>query len=134
MNVRLIHKLVKAEQWPKAWGLVNEALNEEPESPELLYLAGSILRAQGSIGMSLPMFAKALAKDQKQPNLWMHYGAALHDLNEWDDAIKAFEVVMRMCPSDPMPPANIAAACSQKGQWRDACNWADRALALDPTN
>lgn len=132
MSARVIHKLVKDERWPQAWAMVNDALNDTPEDPELLYLAGSILRAQGSIGMSLPMFAKALSKDQGQPNLWMHYGATLHDLNQWDDAIKAFEIVMRMIPSDPMPPANIAAACSQKGQWRDAVNWADRALKLDP--
>jgi hypothetical protein len=132
MSARTIHKLVKDERWPQAWALVNDSLNESPEDPELLYLAGSILRAQGSIGLSLPMFAKALSKDQGQPNLWMHYGATLHDLNQWDDAIKAFEIVMRMIPTDPMPPANIAAACSQKGLWRDACNWADKALALDP--
>ena len=132
MSARVIHKLVKDERWPQAWAMVNDALNDAPEDPELLYLAGSILRAQGSIGMSLPLFAKALSKDQGQPNLWMHYGATLHDLNQWDDAIKAFEIVMRMIPSDPMPPANIAAACSQKGQWRDAVNWADRALKLDP--
>jgi tetratricopeptide (TPR) repeat protein len=132
MSARVIHKLVKDERWPQAWAMVNDALNEAPEDPELLYLAGSIMRAQGSIGLSLPMFAKALSKDQGQPNLWMHYGATLHDLNQWDDAIKAFEIVMRMLPDDPMPPANIAAACSQKGQWRDAVNWADRALKLDP--
>lgn len=132
MSAALAHRLVKAEQWPKAWALINELLNETPESPELLYLAGTVMRAQGSIGLSLPMFAKALSKDQGQPNLWMHYGATLHDLNQWDDAIKAFEIVMRMLPDDPMPPANIAAACSQKGQWRDAVNWADRALKLDP--
>ena len=131
MSARVIHKLVKDERWPQAWAMVSDALNEEPENPELLYLAGSIMRAQGSIGLSLPMFAKALSKDQGQPNLWMHYGATLHDLNQWDDAIKAFEIVMRMLPDDPMPPANIAAACSQKGQWRDAVNWADRALKLD---
>ena len=127
-----IHALVKAENWPQAWVGVNHALNEDPESPELLYLAGAVMRGLGHIGISLPLFAKALSKDQKQPNLWMHYGATLHDLNEWDDAIKAFSVVAEMLPTDPMPPANIAASFTQQGKWRDAINMADRALALDP--
>lgn len=134
MNARHIHELVKAENWPKAWFAVNEALNEAPEDPHLLYLAGTVLRSQGHVGMSLPLFGKALAKDQRQPNLWMHYGATLHDLNEWDDAIKAFSVVCKMLPTDPMPPANIAAAYTQKGRWADAIRYADKALSLDPEN
>lgn len=134
MSAKHIHALVKAERWPQAWEALNPALNLDPENPELLYLAGCIFRNQGAIGASLPLFAKALSKDQKQPNLWMHYGSTLHDLNEWDDAIEAFSVVHKMIPSDPMPPANIAASYTQKGKWRDAINWADKALSIDPEN
>lgn len=134
MSAKAVHALVKAEKWPEAWHAVNALLNESPESPELLYLAGTVLRSQGHIGMSLPLFAKALSKDQGQPNLWMHYAATLHDLNEWDDAIRAFQVVEQMCPTDAMPPANISASLSQKGQWRDCINAADKALSLDPDN
>lgn len=132
MSAKDIHRLVKAEDWVNAWHLVNHDLNEQPENPELLYLAGSVLRSQGHIGMSLPLFAKALSKDQRQPNLWMHYGATLHDLNQWDDAIKAFEMARQLVPYDPMPPANMAASWVQKGQWREAINWADKALSIDP--
>lgn len=134
MSAKYIHQLVKSENWPKAWFAVNAALNDAPDSPELLYLAGCVLRSQGHIGMSLPLFGKALSLDGKQPNLWMHYGATLHDLNEWDDAIKAFQVVCQMLPSDPMPPANIAASYSQKGKWADTIKWADKALSLDEHN
>jgi tetratricopeptide (TPR) repeat protein len=132
MSAKFIHGLVKAEAWPRAFPEVAAALNEDPENPELLYLAGCVMRGLGNIGMALPYLAKALSKDQKQPNLWMHYGATLHDLNEWDDAIKAFEVVHQMLPTDPMPPANIAASYTQKGKWTDAINWADKALKFDP--
>ena len=129
-----IRRLIAAEQYPKAWTSVNAALNEEPDSPELLYLAGSLMRTQGNLGVALPLFGKALSFDQRQPNLWMHYGATLHDLNEWDDAIKAFQVVCQMLPADPMPPANIAASYSQKGKWSDTIKWADKALSLDKDN
>jgi hypothetical protein len=33
-----------------------------------------------------------------------------------------------------MPPANIGATHVQRGHWRDAVNWCDKALALEPTN
>lgn len=133
-EAKAIRALIASENYPKAWFRVNAALNDNPDSPELLYLAGSILRTQGHIGLALPLFGKALSFDGKQPNLWMHYGATLHDLNEWDDAIKAFQVVCQMLPSDPMPPANIAASYSQKGKWADTIKWADKALSLDEHN
>ena len=60
MSAKYIHQLVKSENWPKAWFAVNAALNDAPDSPELLYLAGCVLRSQGHIGMSLPLFGKAL--------------------------------------------------------------------------
>lgn len=129
-----IHELVKAEQWPRAWFAVNEALNEQPDDPELLYLSGLVLRSQGHVGMALPLFSKALAQDQRQPNLWMNYAACLHDLNEWDDAIKAFSVVHAQLPEDPMPMANIAAGHSQLGHWRECIEWAEKSLKLDPEN
>lgn len=131
---RAIAAFIKADEDTRAWFAVNAALNEDPEAPDLLYLAGCVLRRQGHVGMALPMFSKALAKDQRQPNLWMHYAATLHDLNQWDDAIRAFSVVHAMIPTDPMPPANIAASYSQKGKWRDALEWADKSLKLDPEN
>jgi Anaphase-promoting complex, cyclosome, subunit 3 len=131
---KAIHRLVKHQEWPKAWFAVNAALTEDPESAELLYLLGVVLRSQGHIGACLPIFGKALAKDQKQPNLWMHYAATLHDLNQWEDAIKAFLVVTALLPSDPMPPANIAASYTQMGRWHDAITWADKALAIDQEN
>jgi hypothetical protein len=80
------------------------------------------------------VIGKALALEQKQPNLWMNYGATLHDLNRWDDAITAFSVVHASLPNDPMPMANIGASFVQKGKWHDALTWCDRALALDPVH
>lgn len=134
ITAQTVKALVAKEDWPKAWFAVNEALNEAPDDPQLLYLAGCVLRAQGHMGMALPLFGKALSKEQRVPNIWMHYGATLHDLNQWDDAIKAFTVVSGMLPTDPMPPANIAASYTQKGRWHDAINWADKALKIDADN
>ena len=131
---RAISELIKNDEPMKAWVAVNQALNEDPESPELLYLAGCILRSQGHNGLALPIFGKALSKDQRQPNLWMHYAASLHDLNQWNDAIKAFTVVHAMVPKGPMPPANMAATCTQQGRWRDALTWAEKSLKLDAEN
>lgn len=125
---------VSRDEWPTAWKLLNLVLNEEPDRPEALYLMGHVLRQQGNPGLALPLFAKALSQEQKQPNLWMNYGACLHDLNKWDDAIAAFKIVHAMLPTDPQPMANMGGSLVQQGKWHDAINWADKALAIETEN
>ena len=131
-DLRAIHSAIKREDFATAWRLGNLALNDDPDNPEVLYLVGAAARAGGQLGLAHIALSKALAKEHKQPNLWMHYGATLHDLNRWEDAEKAFQQVVRMLPTDPMPPANISATYVQRGMWRDAITWGDKALKLDP--
>ena len=133
-DLRAVHSAVKREDWPLAWRLSNAALNDAPESPEALYLAGCCMRALGNLGVANALLSKALAAERKQPNLWMVYAATLHDLNRWEDAERAFKHVHAMLPDDPMPPANIGATYVQRGMWRDAINWCDTALAKEPDN
>ena len=132
--LKVATNLVRSEEWVKAWQLLNTLLNEDPESPEVLYLLGIVLRAQGHVGLALPAFSKALAKNQQQPNIWMNFGACLHDLTRHDEAINAFSIVSGMVPGDPMPIANISAAYVEMGKWRDTITWADKALAIDPNH
>ncbi len=133
-DLRAAHAAVKREDFGKAWKLANAHLNEDPDSPEANYLVGACLRASGNLGLALTALAKALSKEMGQPNLWMVYAATLHDLNKWEDAEKAFLHVHKMLPDDPMPPANIGATYVQRGQWREAVNWCQKALKLDPEN
>jgi tetratricopeptide (TPR) repeat protein len=132
--IRAARDAVQREDWVRAWHLLNAELNERPERPEALYLMGHVLRQQGNVGLALPLFAKALSLEQRVPNIWMNYGACLHDLNRWEDAIKAFTVVHAQLPQDDMPPANIAGSIVNMGKWHDAINWADKALAINPKN
>jgi len=131
-DLATLHDLVKREDWRGAFFVGNKLLNDNPESAEALYLHGSALRAIGYLGAALPLLTKALSKEKRQPNLWMTYAATLHDLNRWDEAEKAFLVVHGMLPNDAMPLANIAATYVQRGMWRDAANWCDKALAINP--
>ena len=132
--MRVCHSLVLKKDWFKAWTAVNLALNEYPDSAQGLYLAGICLREQENLALALIVLGKALSFEQRQPNIWMNYGATLHDLHRYEDAIRAFSVVSGMLPNDPMPPANIAASHLQIGKWHDTLNWCAKALALGPDN
>lgn len=132
--MRQARSAVAKSDWNSAWILLNRELNERPDRPEALFLIGHVMRCQGNAGIALPILAKALSFEQKIPNVWMQYGATLHDLNRWEEAIQAFRVTERMIPDDPMPYANMAGAYTNMGQWRDAINMADKALKIEPGN
>ena len=131
-DLRAAHAAVVRDDYTTAWRIANQYLNDEPDSPEANFIVGACLRASGNLGLALTALAKALSKEQKQPNLWMTYAATLHDLNRWKDSEEAFSIVHKMLPNDPMPPANIGATYVQRGKWRDSINWCDKALKLDP--
>jgi len=125
-------KLIEREDYSNAYLLASELLNEAPESPQNLYLFGWVLRQQGHVGAALTMFRRALSLKSDVPNIWMHYGACLHDTHSYEDAREAFQKVAKMLPDDPMPMANIAASYIQEGKCNDTIKWADKALAIDP--
>lgn len=131
-KVRAAWEMCKREEFVEAWPVCKEILNEEPDNAEALYLVGSMLRKQGHVGHALQLFRRALAIKRDIPNLWMHYGACLHDTNQYDEARACFAIVQKALPNDPMPLANTAASYVQEGKAREAVEWADKALAIDP--
>lgn len=122
------------DEWGTSWKFANVHLNDDPESAEALFLAGKALRDMGHIGLALTVFRRCLSLDNTRPILWMQYGACYHDLHDWDNARKAFEVVVKAFPDDPMPLANIASGYVQMGKPREGLEYAERALVLDPEN
>src|SRR5690242_1256003 len=133
-RVRQCHDLIEREEYAQAWPVASAMLNDNPDDPKGLYFSGWILRSQGHIGMALQMFRRALAIERSVPNIWMHYGACLHDTHQYDDAREAFQLVHKVLPKDAMPVANIAATYVQQGRANQAVEWADKALAITPDN
>ena len=113
--VQAAHAAVRAEDFPRAWNLLNAILNEDPDNPEPLYLMGATMRAMGNLGLAYQVLRRALAGNQKQVNLWMTYAATLHDMNRYEEAREALYIAKEMVPKDPMPLANIGATYVQEG-------------------
>ena len=124
--------LIERGDYSNAYLIASEMLNEHPEDAKALYLFGWVLRQQGHYGAALQMFRRALSLAKDVPNIWMHYGACLHDTHQYADARAAFEKVCKALPDDPMPIANIAATYVQEGRCNETIKWADKALAIDP--
>ncbi len=133
-RIKQCFNFVEREDYKTAWPLIAEMLNDTPDQPQLLYLAGCVMRSQGHVGVALQLFRRALAFERKQPNVWMHFGSCLHDTHSYAEAREAFLHVHKALPKDTMPLANIAATYVQEGKAREAVEWAAKSLALDPDN
>ena len=129
-----IRGLIEREDYVHAWPLASELLNEKPDDPKALYLVGWCLRQMDHVGAALQLFRRALALDPENVNIWMHFGACLHDTHQYNLSIEAFQKVAKALPTDPMPLGNIAASHVQEGRCSKALEWADKALALDPNH
>lgn len=117
------------KEWGSCWKFSNDALNEEPDSPEALYLAGCALREIGNIGLAATLYRRALAMRPGHLNLWMHFAATLHDLHQWDEAREAYLMILKQMPGEAMAMANIGAGYVQQGEPRKAVEWAEKAIA-----
>ncbi len=133
-KARIVRDLIEREDYMRAWPLASEYLTEHPDDPKALYLCGSIMRSLDHVGVAIQLFRRALAFVPDQPNIWMHFGACLHDTHRYYEAREAFAKVSKLMPGDPMPLANTAASFVQEGKCHDALTFANRALAIDPEN
>lgn len=119
-------------QYGACWKFANDALNEQPDNADALYMAGCASREVGNLGVALVLFRRALAILPSHPNLWMHFASTLHDLNEWDEARDAYRMILKASPNDAMATANVAAGYVQQGKLREALEWSERAIELQP--
>lgn len=133
-RINLAHQAVKREDFTKALLILRDALNEAPEHPAALYLSALSFRGLGYTAIAMQLLRRTLSFTPKKINVWMHYGACLHDLNMYEEAREAFLHVHKDQPQDPMPIANIASGYTQLGKNRDAIEWADKALLIDQSN
>jgi tetratricopeptide (TPR) repeat protein len=129
-----IKDLIDRDDLTGAWPLASEYLSEFPDDPRAMFLCGAIMRKLDHTGVALTLFRRALSLAPEQPNVWMHFGACLHDTNQYADAREAFARVHKMLPADPMPLANTAASYVQEGRCNEALKFANQALAIDPNS
>lgn len=133
-KAKWVHGLIARDDLTTAWPIASEYLTENPDDPQALYLCGAIMRKLDHTGVALTLFRRALAGAPEQPNIWMHFGACLHDTHKYAEAREAFTKVHKLLPNDPMPLANTAATYVQEGKCSDALKFANRALQIDPEN
>src|SRR5574341_1615620 len=127
---RAAHKHLKADELESSWPYISEALNINMDVPQSLFLCGVFMRKKGHLGLAAQLFRRVVALEPKPINGWLYFGCCLHDLHEHEAAMQIWRLLEKKFPKDSGVLRNKAGTLLQMGQFHDALNVVDRAIAL----
>jgi Flp pilus assembly protein TadD len=108
-------------------------LNERPDDPALLHIAG---RASLELGLddAAGYLERASAASPGDPALWRELGADFAFLGRLEDARRAFRQAVELRPDDPGGLLDAGLASLATGRTGDAVAYLKQAAQLDPEN
>jgi tetratricopeptide (TPR) repeat protein len=109
-------------------------LKQHPDSAELLYALGLVLRLENNPRASLPIYTQAAT--HRTPTAGELRSVALDYvlLNDFDDAIHWLERAVQMSPNDVEVLYSLGRCYYSRDRYTDAAKMYKRVLAIDPKN
>lgn len=92
------------DQFEKSIKAYNKALDLAPDNPDVLTDLGVMYRRNKQPKKALEAFDKAIAANPRHETAWFNKGIVLlHDVNDRDGAIKAWEALIEVNPNALIP-------------------------------
>jgi tetratricopeptide (TPR) repeat protein len=127
---KIAHQKIKVDDIEGAWQDIAEILNINMDDPRGLYMAGVFFRRKGHSGMAAQCFRRCVALVPDQLNPWVHFGACLHDMHHYDEAMEVWDICKKKDPNDPMLYRNYASTYQQMGDYNNALNNANKVFEM----
>jgi len=129
----LAYGLVMARQYDKAVAECERAMVLEPNSYKPLYHCASALTFVGRREEAIPMFREALRINPKPPNsLYRHFGVALRDSGQYDEAIELSKKATERKPNDIIAYVVLASSYGLAGREEEAKAAVKEILRINP--
>lgn len=90
--------------------------------------------AQGAEQWSISAYQQAINLDPFNPQLRLSLGGVYYSLQNWDEAIRQFEISVQIKPDFTNGHYNLSAAYREKGDFARAANEMETALSLVPAD
>jgi tetratricopeptide (TPR) repeat protein len=104
---------------------------DEPD-PNVLYAYGTLLLAQGKMGLGLHLLKEAAAGFPNHAPTWSNMGCAFKHFGRDEMALAAFAEATRLEPEGPENLSNLAGFWINKGEPQKVIEYAKRAVKLKP--
>ena len=98
INLRIANALLSMNEHGRALDVINEELALNVESEQAHYTKGTILYQQAKYAEALESFLTTVGLDYYKPACHFYIGECLLELNEYDDAIQAYETCLNISP------------------------------------
>ena len=135
--LRSIEKLIEDDP-DEALQRIVKCMDDAPDDPAFLFLAGNIFAKADHHGFSLHLYKMALNLAPERPECWNNYGMALTGLGRYGEGREAFLNARKRAEPEKKKElsnytANVGLTYMEQGDRRKAIEWAEKALAIDPT-
>lgn len=115
-----------------------KAMNDAPDDPAFLFLAGNIFSKADHHGFSLHLYKRVVDLAPERAEGWNNYGMALCGIKKYAEAREAFLNARKRAEPGKKAElanytANVGLSFMEQGDRRKAIEWAEKALALDST-
>lgn len=110
----------------------NKILNRAPFDVHLSYVMAAMYIDKGWNGVALNLLFNLIQNDPKNSDAYNLLGAAFRNENQVDHAKAAWTKCIQMGGENPVICNNMATLYADSGQPREALEWVEKALKLDP--
>lgn len=127
-----LHGALAANRTEHAWELCCSLLACEPESVELLLLAGSLAFLRGGAAQAVGFLGRAAALNPGLPETHNNLGVALQELGRYPEAAACYREALRLRPVYREASCNLANTLRSLGEDDQALECYRAAIAADP--
>lgn len=131
-EIEQLMALYSTGMFNEAGSLANRLLQDFPDSPILLHVAGSVEVAKGNIGTALELLKKAATINPIDPTIYNSIGNAFTELGNSAEAITNYREALRLAPSFHEALINLGQALKDTGEIKAALHCYGKALAEKP--
>lgn len=130
MSFDAVKAAMVEEDWEGALKLAGKHLNEFPDDPAMLYMAGRIMLEAHRPGLAKPLFERCVRLNPRIPESWIGLGKACSDVWRLEDAEKSFRVALQLSRGADMKHAlaNMGLIRLLRGRPEEAMELCHKAL------
>ena len=134
-ELRLAHKLSSESQWEQAYDIAYKWVKSDPNDAEALNIIAYIMLNTDKCAIAYPMLKHLTRIEPENSLAWLNLGMAASDLWRYNEAIRCYKKGIRYAKDDrqkSMQCVNISSVMVDHGCFKEAKEWAEKAIELEP--